>query len=106
MAIQHSDGAAKQAHALSKGTRFQLYLALRAAAYEQMVDNGTILPFFCDDVFETFDEIRTRAACRLIHRIGLIGQSVYLTNHRHVVEIAQEGCDDRVKVHELSNSDG
>lgn len=101
VAIQSSDGAAKQAHAMSKGTRFQLYLALRAAAYEQMAENGTVLPFFCDDVFETFDEERTRAACGLMRRIGLTGQAVYLTHHRHVVEIAKDVCGDDVRVHEI-----
>jgi len=101
VAIQSSDGAAKQAHALSKGTRFQLYLALRAAAYEQMAANGTVLPFFCDDVFETFDEDRTRAACGLMRRIGLTGQAVYLTHHRHVVEIAKDVCGDDVHIHEI-----
>ncbi|MDA8586535.1 AAA family ATPase [Rhodobacteraceae bacterium] len=101
VAIQTSDGAAKQAHAMSKGTRFQLYLALRAAAYEQMAANDTVLPFFCDDVFETFDEDRTRAACGLMRRIGLTGQAVYLTHHRHVVEIAKEVCGDEVRIHEI-----
>ncbi|MEP2760972.1 MAG: AAA family ATPase [Hyphomicrobiales bacterium] len=101
VAIQTSDGAAKQAYAMSKGTRFQLYLALRAAAYEQMATNGTILPFFCDDVFETFDEDRTRAACGLMRRIGLTGQAVYLTHHRHVVDIAKEVCGTDVRIHEI-----
>ncbi|MDF0599264.1 AAA family ATPase [Psychromarinibacter sp. C21-152] len=96
-----SDGAAKQVQDLSKGTRFQLYLALRAAAYDQMVAQGTVLPFFCDDVFETFDEDRTRAACALLARIGRAGQAIYLTHHRHVVEIAQEVCGMELRVHEL-----
>ncbi|GLC63111.1 hypothetical protein PLESTB_001981800 [Pleodorina starrii] len=55
------NGASKRAAEMSKGTRFQLYLALRAAAHEQLVSQGTRLPFFCDDIFETFDEDRTRA---------------------------------------------
>lgn len=101
VAIQGSDGAAKQAHAMSKGTRFQLYLALRAAAYSQMADNGTVLPFFCDDVFETFDDTRTRAACHLMHRIGQRGQAIYLTHHQHVVDIAREVCGSEVTVHHV-----
>lgn len=98
------DGAnsSKRTEDLSKGTRFQLYLALRAAAYEQMASSGTILPFFCDDVFETFDNTRTRAACTLMARIGRTGQAIYLTHHRHVVEIAKDVCgEDNVRVHEL-----
>ncbi|MDF1776542.1 MAG: AAA family ATPase [Rhizobiaceae bacterium] len=101
MAIQASDQVAKEASAMSKGTRFQLYLALRAAAYEQMASNGTVLPFFCDDVFETFDEQRTRAACGLMHRIGQTGQAIYLTHHQHVVDIAREVCGEEVSIHAL-----
>jgi uncharacterized protein YhaN len=101
VAIQASDGAAKQAYDMSKGTRFQLYLALRAAAYEQMAQNGTVLPFFCDDIFETFDENRTRAACHLLQRIGMKGQSIYLTHHKHVVDIARDVCGEEVRIHEV-----
>ncbi len=95
------DGTAKRADEMSKGTRFQLYLALRAAAYDQLAEQGTCLPFICDDIFETFDEDRTRAACRVMERIGQRGQAIYLTHHRHVVELAREVCGDRVTVHEL-----
>ena len=100
-AVQASDMTLKEAADMSKGTRFQLYLALRAAAYDQMAQNGRILPFFCDDVFETFDEDRTRAACRLMQRVGQRGQAIYLTHHQHVVDIAREACGDQVQVHHL-----
>jgi uncharacterized protein YhaN len=101
MAVQTSDGVSKEAAAMSKGTRFQLYLALRAAAYDQMASNGTVLPFFCDDVFETFDENRTRAACTLMQRVGRTGQAIYLTHHQHVVDLAQDVCGDQVQIHRL-----
>jgi len=96
-----ASGTPKQIGDMSKGTRFQLYLALRAAAYEQMVAQGVQLPFFCDDVFETFDEERTRAACRLMERIGQSGQAIYLTHHSHVVEIAKEVCVAQPNVHQI-----
>lgn len=95
------DGTPKRADEMSKGTRFQLYLALRAAAYDQLAEQGTCLPFICDDIFETFDEDRTRAACGVMERIGQRGQAIYLTHHRHVVELAREVCGDRVQIHEL-----
>ena len=101
VALHAESGAAKQVDDLSKGTRFQLYLALRAAAYAQMVRGGTVLPFFCDDVFETFDEERTRAACGLMRRIGRNGQAIYLTHHRHVVEIAEDVCAGDLRLHRL-----
>ncbi|WP_106745582.1 YhaN family protein [Yoonia maritima] len=94
-------GRAKQAQDMSKGTRFQLYLALRAAAYEQLASQGTCLPFFCDDIFETFDEERTKAACKMMERIGRRGQAIYLTHHQHVVDIARDVCGDSVRVHEI-----
>jgi uncharacterized protein YhaN len=97
-----AEGRAKQAQDMSKGTRFQLYLALRAAAYEQLVETGLRLPFFCDDIFETFDEDRTRAACAVMARIGRMGQAIYLTHHAHVVALAQEVCGDAVRVHHLT----
>ncbi|MCB1333097.1 MAG: AAA family ATPase [Roseivivax sp.] len=96
-----ADGRPKQIGEMSKGTRFQLYLALRAAAYEQMVAQGVQLPFFCDDVFETFDEERTRAACRLMERISKSGQAIYLTHHRHVVDIAKAVCVEQPNIHEI-----
>ena len=95
------DGTAKRVAEMSKGTRFQLYLALRAAAHEQLIGQGTCLPFFCDDVFETFDEDRTSAACRVMEQIGRSGQAVYLTHHRHVIDIARQVCDTAPIVHEI-----
>lgn len=95
------NGVSKRAAEMSKGTRFQLYLALRAAAHEQLVGQGTTLPFFCDDIFETFDEARTSAACRVMEAIGGRGQAIYLTHHRHVVEIAKSVCATPPIVHEL-----
>lgn len=97
-----ASGMAKQAQDMSKGTRFQLYLALRAAAYEQLADQGAALPFFCDDVFETFDEERTRSACRVMERVGRRGQAIYLTHHQHVVDIAREVCGDSVQLHRIA----
>ena len=96
-----SHGVSKRAAEMSKGTRFQLYLALRAAAHEQLVGQGTTLPFFCDDIFETFDEARTSAACRVMESIGGRGQAIYLTHHRHVVDIAKSVCATPPVVHEL-----
>lgn len=100
--VVDASGTAKRADELSKGTRFQLYLALRAAAYEQLGHQGIRLPFFCDDIFETFDEGRTEAACRVMEEIGQAGQAVYLTHHRHVVDIARAVCRVPPQVHRLA----
>jgi len=94
-------GSSKEVNHLSKGTRYQLYLSLRAAAYEQLIKEEVSLPFFCDDIFETFDEERTRSACKLMEHIGTMGQSIYLTHHQHVVDIARNACGHNVTIHEL-----
>ncbi len=98
------DGVSKRVDDMSKGTRFQLYLALRAAAYEQMVASGVSLPFFCDDIFETFDEERTKSACLLMEQIGQQGQGIYLTHHRHVLDIAQAHCKTPPKIHVIGGT--
>ncbi|MCY3875111.1 MAG: hypothetical protein OXF88_12570 [Rhodobacteraceae bacterium] len=96
-----SEGTAKRVAELLKNTRFRLYLALRAAAYEQFVTKGICLPFFCDDIFETFDEEQTSAACRVMARISRTSQAIYPTHHRHVLDIAKTVCDAARIVHEL-----
>ena len=97
----HANGSDKRVDGLSKGTRFQLYLALRAAAYMELVEQGVRLPFLCDDVFETFDDQRTKAACRLMEQIGRKGQAIYLTHHHHVVDIAEKICQIKPVIHKL-----
>jgi len=101
LAVSKDGESLKRADEMSKGTRFQLYMALRAAAYEQLLEKNISLPFFCDDVFESFDDERTRAACRLMQHIGRQGQAIYFTHHNHVAEIAKEICGDNVQIHAI-----
>jgi uncharacterized protein YhaN len=86
---------------MSKGTRFQLYLALRVAGYKQYVSDDMILPFVADDIMETFDNHRTLAALRLMGEISNTGQALYFTHHEHVVGIAKDLFGDAIKVHDL-----
>lgn len=69
------DGGSKAANQLSKGARFQLYLALRA-----------------DDIMETFDDFRAEEAFRLFAGMAERGQVVYMTRHRYLTAIAREVC--------------
>ncbi len=86
---------------MSKGTRFQLYLALRLAGYRQFTSGGTTLPFIADDIMETFDNTRTSAAFDLLQQMALNGQALYFTHHEHVVDLAREKCGDSVTIHRL-----
>ncbi|MGI3902940.1 MAG: AAA family ATPase [Janthinobacterium lividum] len=96
-----ADGPTKLAADLSKGTRFQLYLALRAAGYREFARTRRAVPFVADDIMETFDDFRAEEAFRLFAEMAMVGQVIYLTHHRHLVDIARAACPD-VTIHDLS----
>jgi uncharacterized protein YhaN len=93
-------GGSKVATELSKGTRFQLYLALRVAGYHEFSRTRPSVPFIADDIMETFDDFRAEEAFRLFAKMADTGQVIYLTHHQHLCEIAQRVCSS-VKVHQL-----
>ena len=74
---------------LSKGTRHQLYLALRMAGYHEYAAQRTPPPFVCDDVMETFDDERSIETLRLFADMATKGQVIVLTHHRHLVDLAR-----------------
>nr|WP_278423179.1 AAA family ATPase [Brucella anthropi] len=94
-------GGSKLAVEMSKGTQFQLYLALRLAGYEEFAAARPSVPFIADDIMETFDELRSEEVFRLFGKMAQVGQVVYLTHHRHLCEIATQVVP-TVKIHELS----
>lgn len=93
-------GGSKSAHELSKGTRFQLYLALRVAGYHEFVRARSPVPFVADDIMETFDDFRAEEAFRLFSEMAGAGQVIYLTHHRHLCEIAKKVCPD-ARIHKI-----
>lgn len=103
LALRERDGRFIAVSEMSKGTRFQLYLALRLAGYRQYAAGGTTLPFIADDIMETFDNTRTEAALTLLKEIATQGQALYFTHHEHVVELAQKVCGDGLTVHEFTS---
>ncbi len=85
-------GRSKLATEMSKGTQFQLYLALRIAGYHEFVATRQSLPFVADDILETFDDERALETIRLLAGMAQSGQVIYLTHHRHLCEIAKKVC--------------
>lgn len=96
-----ADGSTKLAADMSKGTRFQLYLALRIAGYHEFAATRRAVPFVADDIMETFDDVRAEETFRLFAGMAKVGQVIYLTHHRHLVEVARAACPG-VAVHDLS----
>ncbi len=87
-----AQGGAKLATDLSKGTRFQLYLALRIAGYHELAKSRPPVPFIADDIMETFDDGRAEQAFALLGDMSRTGQVIYLTHHRHLCDMALAAC--------------
>ena len=79
---------------MSTGTMGQLYFALRLAGYRSFARAPGPLPMILDDIMETFDDLRARAALTLCAEIGTVGQAVLFTHHAHLVELAQDTIPD------------
>ena len=85
-----ADGRTTPADKMSTGTMGQLYFALRLAGYKSYARSPGPRPMVLDDIMETFDDDRARAALALCAEIGLVGQAIMFTHHLHLVDIAQE----------------
>lgn len=95
-----ADGGSKLVTDLSKGTRFQLYLALRAAGYQEFARLRPPVPFIADDIMETFDDFRAEETLRVFADMSRLGQVIYLTHHDHLCAIAERTVPG-VRIHRL-----
>ena len=86
---RQADGTAVPVEAMSTGTMGQLYFALRVAGYRSFAADPGPLPMILDDIMETFDDTRARAALQLCARIGGTGQAILFTHHAHLVDLAR-----------------
>jgi uncharacterized protein YhaN len=96
-----AEGGSKLAADLSKGTRFQLYLALRAAGYREFAKLRPTVPFVADDIMETFDDLRSEETLRVLEGLSRLGQVIYLTHHNHLRAIAERVAPS-ARFHELA----
>ena len=91
------DGNTVPVEQMSTGTMGQLYFALRLAGYRSFARDPGPLPMVLDDIMETFDNVRARAALQLCAEIGANGQAILFTHHAHLVELARD-CIDEVAI--------
>jgi uncharacterized protein YhaN len=94
-------GSSLVASKMSRGTRFQLYLALRVAGHAEFTKHREPLPFFADDILEPFDNPRSKETFSLLNDLSNAGQVIYLTHHEHLCDLAKEVCGHRVNIIEL-----
>lgn len=71
---------------LSRGTREQVYLAIRLAVIQEYKERGVKLPVVMDDVMVNFDSHRLSACFDVLHEYAEDNQVIYLTCQRQVVD--------------------
>lgn len=98
---RNADGALVTINGLSTGTEDQLYMALRLAALELHLEQGTPLPFIADDLFINWDDDRAGAGLAALAQLAAKTQVIVLTHHSHLVEVALRATDGRIHLIEL-----
>lgn len=88
--VRDSLGQALEPTSLSTGTREQLYLAIRIAFALQYCEESEPLPLILDDILVNFDHLRTRNTLKVLAEVSDRVQIIFLTCHRHMVEMASE----------------
>lgn len=90
IAGRRGDDEPVRVHAMSEGTRDQLFLALRLASVEEYLERGTVLPFVADDLFVNFDDERALAGLRVLAELSKKTQVLFFTHHRHLCGLASQ----------------
>lgn len=98
---RNADGALVTINGLSTGTEDQLYMALRLAALELHLEQGTPLPFIADDLFINWDDDRAGAGLAALAQLAGKTQVIVLTHHSHLIEVARRATDGRIHLIEL-----
>lgn len=82
---------------LSRGTKEQLYLALRLGyAQNYSLDNNgeengrPNLPLIIDDAFVNFDKTRTISALKCLNTFSKTNQVIYFTCHKQIINLLKE----------------
>ncbi len=83
---------------LSEGTADQLYLALRLAFLEDYCSRNEPAPLVIDDIFQTFDDDRTRSGLKTLASAPRAFQTILFTHQASVVDIATRELGDAVDV--------
>lgn len=76
---------------LSRGTREQLFIALRLALAHSFARHGSSLPLILDDVLVNCDTQRAEAMANILLNLAAEGQQIFLfTCHEHICRIFQD----------------
>jgi uncharacterized protein YhaN len=84
------DGRELEVSELSRGTRAQLYLALRLASLEHHFEHHSPVPLVFDDLFVDFDDDRAAAAFELLGELATRVQILYFTHLGRDLQAARD----------------
>lgn len=90
VSVERGDGALFSPPELSRGTREQLYLALRLAWIESRERQAEPLPLIFDDVLVNSDPVRQKEMARILAALGRRRQLIYLTCHPEMSKLLKQ----------------
>ncbi|MGD9719790.1 MAG: AAA family ATPase [Pirellulales bacterium] len=89
--VNDDRGQSLNVELLSRGTREQLFLALRLALISSYARRGVRLPLVLDDVLVNFDAARARAAAVVLRDFARTGhQLLIFTCHEHIARMFRQ----------------
>jgi uncharacterized protein YhaN len=100
--IEAEGGKRLELEQLSRGSRFQLFLALKLASLEQYLTTAPPLPLVLDDVLVEWDDERSRVALQVLAELSERLQILLFTHHGRDVAAAEALRDGRIFTHQLS----
>lgn len=101
--VVQPNGARKQDNELSRGTREQLYLALRFGYITELGRTSASLPVIVDDILVNFDPARARATAHAFAELSATNQILVFTCHPSTVDHFRAASPD-VEVVELGDA--
>ena len=94
--VVDSTGARKQPHELSRGTREQLYLALRFGLIREFGEGAERLPVVVDEALVNFDPGRARLAAEAFGQLAETNQVLVFTCHPATADMFAEAAGAQV----------
>ncbi|MEN6357872.1 MAG: AAA family ATPase [Armatimonadota bacterium] len=88
--LETSEGIRRDVSKLSRGTREQLYLALRFGLILEYGLAAEPLPVIMDDILVNFDPARSRAAAQAIAELAVSNQVLFFTCHPETADMFSE----------------
>ncbi len=101
--VESSDGSTRRPEELSRGTREQLYLALRFGLIREFSEHAEPLPVVVDEALVNFDPERARRAVQAFVELSQTNQVLVFTCHPSTVKLFK-GADPDAKVIDLDTS--